>query len=124
LEAEAPKIEPRVPWWGHNATQEALDLGRRFKNCDRSCGAKIIVVQPPRDSEGRRPTWTPMEMIGFDEEKKTRVMAIHWDLCTDKGGIPEGFEPTVSHRVPTPPRRRVVIEPRRREHGPLDAFGG
>ena len=90
--------EVRKPWWGHNATQEQLDLGRKFQPCRDGCGAYIILVKAPGGG-----SWIPMQQVGERPNESSpgqfeRVMAIHHDLCNN-ARVPGIREPTRSHRI-------------------------
>jgi hypothetical protein len=100
--AEAPSAppKPRIPWWGHNEVEMALNTrGGKFRPCrNTGCPARIILVEPPRSADGKRGGKVALEQIGEDPDNKQRVMAFHADLCV-RAGAPSGQHPEISHRV-------------------------
>lgn len=95
--------EPREPWWAWNAVQEQLAMGKKWRLCRDGCGFMLMIVIPPRDSQGRRGEPTPVTLIGEkphpnDPTKKIGVVVIHHDICTN-ARIPGNREPSRSHRI-------------------------
>jgi hypothetical protein len=92
--------EGRVPWWGHHATEEQLQLssGKRFRPCRDGCGAHIILVLAPKKPGHKASAWVPLEQIGEDPTTKQRIMAIHHDNCVNQR-VPGNRAPERSHRI-------------------------
>jgi hypothetical protein len=92
--------EGRIPWWGHNATEEQLQLGsgKRFKLCRDGCGAHIILVLAPKKPGSGSRAWVPMEMIGVDQTTGQRIMRIHHDYCVNTR-VEGNRAPERSHRI-------------------------
>lgn len=89
--------DPRRPWWGHNAVDQALAMGRTFFKCHDGCGALIIVAPAPKGQ------WIPLEQVGEVDDpdhpgNKFRVMEIHHDNCVNPR-VPGSRDPARSHRI-------------------------
>lgn len=103
----------RTPWWGHNATEESLRLGRIFTLCRDGCGARIILAMSPRGPNGKPGSWIPLEQIGFDEQTGQRIMEIHHGNCVNTR-VPGLRDPERSHRITV--NEDVPAEPEDQQH--------
>jgi hypothetical protein len=92
--------DARRPWWGHNATEEQLQLasGKRFRECRDGCGARIILVLAPKKPGHKSSAWVPLEQVGEDPVTKQRIMEIHHDNCVNSR-VPGIRDPARSHRI-------------------------